>query len=140
MKVKQISMRRGSVDDALRWFDSGRRLGIVNTSMHTSRCLLLSCTESMAQFGRGTYQAKKDNPGRSDKPSEDCGDELRRNLLLGAERVEDFGARVEEGLVGMLHWSLGGGDDEVEALVLHRIVLEGTDVERNLEGVLARWR
>ena len=87
-----------------------------------------------------TYQTKKDDPWCCDKASEDCGDELRRNLLLGAERVEDFGARVEEGLVGVLYGSLRGGDDEVEEIVLHRIVLEGTNVERNLEGVLARWR
>ena len=60
-----------------------------------SRHLLLPYTENVTRCGMKTYQAKQDDPGRCEKASEDCRDELQRNFLLGAERVEDFRARLK---------------------------------------------
>ena len=62
----------------------------------------------------GTYQTKQHNPRRGEKEGEDSGYELRRNLLFGAESVEDFRSRVEEHFVRVLWWWLRGGHCEIK--------------------------
>ena len=70
--------------------------------------------------GGVTYQAKEDDPGRGEEEGEKGGDELRGNLLLRAESVEDLGKGVEGRLVGVLSWQVRGGNNEVKELELQR--------------------